>query len=119
MSLACAMASASSVKGIRQATGPEDFLLRDAHAVVDVGEYGGPHDSCPSRTAAELGGVAGARGRRTTSVAPSLRAELDVAAHLGEVSMADHGADHGCFIKRVAHTDAAGARRLKRAAKSA
>ena len=77
----------------------EDLVLRDAHAVVDVGEYRGHHEvALRARASGSSGALEAAAEQRRAF----LRAELDVAAHLRQVRLADHRADDGLVVQRVA-----------------
>src|SRR4029077_12663493 len=86
--------------------GPEDLLLCDGHAVVDVGKYAGPYIVAGTDRGRQLSGVGGALEAAAQQRRAFLGAVCDIAADLGEGSLADHRADERFLIKRVAHADA-------------
>ena len=83
----------------------EDLLLRDAHAVVDVGKDRRHARSCPCAAAPA---TPAHPGRRTAaSRLPCGRARCSCAPWPG--GLADHRADDGLLVQRVADRDALGA----------
>ena len=101
MSLALAIASASSVNGNQAGDRAEDFFLGDAHAVVDIGEDGRQDEVAVLHARRHVGRREAAAEHRRAFLA----AELDVAADLGEVRAADHRTDDRLLVQRVADDD--------------
>src|SRR5947208_7172526 len=85
---------------------PEDLLLRNAHAIVDVREDGWPDVVAGAHGWRELRGVGRAFETATQERCAFLGACLDVAADLGEVILADHRTDERRLIEWIADADA-------------
>ena len=94
-------------EGDQAGHGAEDLFLRDAHAVVHVGEDRRPHEIAALQVCRQVRRIQPAGDQRGAF----LRAQLDVAAHLGQVLRADHRADDRALVQRVADGDLRGARR--------
>ena len=80
-------------------------VLRDLHAVVDVAEHRRHHVVALAQMRGQLRHIEPTAQQRGAFAG----AELDVAAHLGQVLRADHRADDRLFVERIAHRDALGA----------
>ncbi len=85
--------------------GAEDLVLGDLHAVVHVGKHRGQHIVALAHALGQHGRIQAA----TQHAGAFLLAQFDVVAHLGQVAGADHGADDGGFVQRIAHGDLPGA----------
>ena len=81
---------------------PEDLLLRDRHAIVDIGKDGRNDEIAAGKRTGERGQLQTAADESSSF----LRSALDVASHLREVGLADHGPDDSALVEGVADADA-------------
>src|ERR1700757_3256805 len=85
--------------------GPENLLLRDTHAIVDIGENGGPDVVAGAHPPGQFGSIRWPVEATAQEGRSFLGSRYDVTADFGQVILADHRTDERRFIERVADAD--------------